>query len=539
MKGSVPLTPQEALRHHEKIYNELLFTGNHPYVYPWAAGGAVVVLIYLMLDHRHSPTLKLLRYPIFAFLVAFQGYCMIYTRAISPAGAFGIGLVSSFGVLWTAAIMIFNDCQNDFKRIEQRFRPEVAGAELRANGAAPDRDTSSHDTENGMRHRKPDQARTTSTTDPLSQNGRLFWQSYPDQLSLERADWIADVFCSFRGVGWNWQTNGVPPAPKWVEGQLHGEPDARTADEPIGLSRTGIRRYSDWRLLLRHTAQDIIIGYIALDLLTTLMHRDPYFWTGDIHLPAPTYLPAAFQQSFILVKCYRLLFSLAGVFVALRTIFKLGPALFCGVVGPRWIGLRGEPWMNPADMYGDFSLVLDKGLAGWWGGWWHQTFRFAFEAPTTRLLEACKVEKRSALGKGLSLFVAFFISGIFHASGSFTQLPPTRPLSGPFAFFMLQAVGILAQTYAEATLRHLKISQKTPQLLKRATNLVVVFTWLYFTAPLLVDDFARGGVWLFEPVPFSPLRAFGLGAPEDMFFSWRDQIRWHTGKGWWDSGLAL
>ncbi|KAH9822734.1 Membrane bound O-acyl transferase family [Teratosphaeria destructans] len=534
MKGSVPQTPQEALRHHAKLYNEFLATGTHPYVYPWAACGAVVVLIYLMLDHRQAPILKLLRYPIFAFLVAFQIYCMIYTRAFSPAGAFGIGLVSSFGVLWTAAIMIFNDCQADFKRIERRYGPEVAGADSQANGAASDRDTSS---QNGMRRRKPDQARTT--TDPSSQNGRLFWQSYPDQLSLERADWIADVFCSFRGVGWNWQTYGVPPAPKWVEAQLRGETDGSTTDEPITVSRTGIRRYSDRRLLLKHVAQDLILGYMALDLLTTFMHRDPYFWTGDMHLPAPTYLPAAFQQSFILLKCYRLLFSLAGVSVALRTIFKLGPAFFCGIVGPRWIGLRGEPWMNPADMYGDFTLVLDKGLAGWWGGWWHQTFRFAFEAPTTRLLEACKVQKRSTLGKAFSLFVAFFISGVFHASGSFTQLPPTRPLSGPFTFFILQAFGVLAQTYAEAQLRQLEIPQKTPQMLKRATNFVVVFAWLYFTAPLLVDDFARGGVWLFEPVPFSPSRALGLGAPEDRFFCWRGQIRWHNGKRWWDSGLAL
>ena len=97
------------------------------------------------------------------------------------------------------------------------------------------------------------------------------------------------------------------------------------------------------------------------------MHRDTYF-LGYINAAAPSYLPTAIRDSHILTKSYRLLLSLSAVYTALWAIFKLGPVFFCGILGPKWIGVRGEPWMNPLDMYGSFGLVLDKGLAGWWGG---------------------------------------------------------------------------------------------------------------------------------------------------------------------------
>lgn len=52
----------------------------------------------------------------------------------------------------------------------------------------------------------------------------------------------------------------------------------------------------------------------------------------------------------------------------------------------------------------------------------------------------------------------------------------------------------------------------------RLVRLVYVHVWFYHTAPLLMDDFARGGLWLYEPAPISPLRALGLGV---------------RGDGWW------
>ncbi|KAK4961085.1 hypothetical protein LTR10_001575 [Elasticomyces elasticus] len=533
-------SPREVNLYYDEVYFALIKSGQaHPFIYPWATGGAAIVLLYLLIDHRKSPVLRWLRCPVFAFLLAYQGWCIATNRARSPAAAFGVGLISSWGTLWVAAIMIVNDCQTDFSRVERRSSSDEAGS----NGAVT----------NGSVQNQPTNQKTKSASDPIAPTTNdispkheqlLYWQSYPTSSFLSRIDWVADVFCSFRGVGWNWQTSGIPPPPKWIKDQLRQHENAGGAsDKPTSMavttSRSGIRRFANRSELIRNTAINITIGYIALDIIVTLMHKDPYFW-GYIESKAPAHLPHVIQDSDFLTHVYRLLLSLAGIYAALATIFKLGPAFFCGMLGPRWLGVRGEAWMNPADMFGSYNMVFTKGLAGWWGGWWHQTFRFAFEAPTSRLLEVTGIDKRSAAGKALSLFIAFFLSGCLHAAGSYTQLGDTRPLLGPFQFFMLQAIGILAQTLATQQMKKMGLLQSCPKLLCQATNFVLVHVWLYYTAPLLVDDFARGGVWLFEPIAFSPLRGLGFGAPDDQFFAmWHGLAWWRTGDHWWDSGIAL
>ena len=97
------------------------------------------------------------------------------------------------------------------------------------------------------------------------------------------------------------------------------------------------------------------------------MHNDRYF-LGYTDAAPPAYLPYLIQDSYILVKSYRLIISMSGMYFALFTIFALGPAFFCGVLGPKVVGVRGEAWMNPPDMFGAFQNILNNGLAGWWGG---------------------------------------------------------------------------------------------------------------------------------------------------------------------------
>ena len=67
---------------------------------------------------------------------------------------------------------------------------------------------------------------------------------------------------------------------------------------------------------------------------------------------------------------------------------------------------------------------------------------------------------------------------------------------------------------------------------------IVAFTWLWWTFSPLADDFARGGLWLLEPLPVSPLRGLLFGSGE----LWRwygPYIGWYTGQEWWESGLSF
>lgn len=528
-------TPRQVKAYYDARYASLIASGDYqPFLYPWATLGAGLVLLYLLFDHRKSPTLQAIRLPLYGLLCAFSSLCILTIRARSAPAAYGVGLLSSFGTLWCGAIMCFNDCQTQFKRIDRADNEGHMRSQKSHNDSVSQNGTAS----------KPVSSQT-SRTEGRSSNvsnestGRYIWQSYPSGPFIARLDWVVDIFCSFRGIGWTFHTAGLPPAPGFVQADLDKTECKPVEQDFLTDDRTGTRRFLDRTALLKHVLVRLIIGYFALDLIKTIMHNDAYFW-GYMDAPPPLFLPDYIRTSYPLVKSYRLLVSLAGIMVALSEIFWLGPLFFCGVLDSSILGVRSEPWMNPPDFFGNLKPVLNQGLSGWWGGFWHQTFRFAFEAPTMSLLDSLQIDKKTKSGRTIALFSAFFLSGCLHFCGSYTQLGDTRPFLGPMMFFLWQAVGIFGQTLLSEQLKKAGIVAKTPKLIRQLTNLAFTIVWLYFTAPLLADDFAKGGVWLYEPVAFSPLRWLGYGAKDDNGWDlWYGLVWWRSGKHWWDTGIAF
>ena len=118
--------------------------------------------------------------------------------------------------------------------------------------------------------------------------------------------------------------------------------------------------------------------------------------------------------------------------------------------------------------------------------------------------------------------------------------PATRPLKGPFTFFVLQPMGVVLQMGFSELLGRVGIREKLPGWLRGAGNFAAVHIWFYYTAPLLTDDFARGGIWLFEPIPVSIWRGLGFGPEGEGWWCWHGKIvSWYWGKRWWQSGLAF
>jgi hypothetical protein len=539
----------DVIAFYDNRYYNLIESGDaHPFLYPWAAVGALLVLLSLMIDYRLSRTRRLGNYLAFGVMCCFQIWTIATNKARNPAAAFGVGIMSSFGIMWTAAIMVFNDCQRDFRRIERAEDARFAKTALsesngHANGVALNgsAQTNGGDTDSTLKKRHPANGlEEPATQGPTQRHGPLIWQPYPTGPLIERLDWVSDAFCSFRGVGWNWQSSSIPPAPSWVQKQLESDREAVEKNEPVQISRTGIRRFSDREALLKACLKNLAIGYIVLDAIKTLGIHDRYMWYGDMSMAPPDFLPEIMRNSYFLTKSYRLLVCLCAINLALWAIFKMGPVFFVGILGPRVVGLRGKAFMNPADMFGSFDNVLESGLAGWWGAWWHQTFRFAFQQPGDWLVALFGLEQRSIGAKLVSTWVAFFLSGVLHATGSYTQLGETYPLTGPMLFFMLQALGVTVQTALVQLLKSTGVTEHVPKTVRRTANLVITAVWLYFTAPLLVDDFARGGIWLFEPVPISIFRGLGFGPKGSGWWCWYGGLlEWRSGSSWWDSGVAL
>lgn len=272
------------------------------------------------------------------------------------------------------------------------------------------------------------------------------------------------------------------------------------------------------------------------------MMQDPYFIIGPLPVSSstgPHHLlpPHLAGLPYPVLHTYRALLAFAGVLAVLQAVFTFDALIRLSILAPMGLIIRGpraDLWHYPTG-FGSLAQVLDKGLLGFWGRWWHQTFRAAFTAPAIAL----------GLSPWPTALIAFVHSGLLHAAGSATSAgrDKTDPW-GPFAFFVLAFLGVCVQ---EALGRALRASGLGPVVfrqrwVRRAGNLAFVVAWLVATQGLFVDDLARGGIWLLEPVPASPLRAMGYGQPGDHWLRWgKAEIVpwWHWGRRWWECGIAL
>jgi hypothetical protein len=534
-----PRTHHEVIQQHAALYEKGIRDGDfEPFVYPWGTLGALVVIIYLLVPHRNRPWLRNARFLAFAWITAFAAYSIKYTRTKAPTASFGLGLISAWSVLWVGAILVANDAQTDFQRIERTEGVFRTSKKERGNqnGTVVSKDKSE---ENGAIKEPASngQAQSHEHLGPSQRHGDFAWQPFPLEPFAERLDWVLDIFCNFRGVGWNWRTSSLAPPPKWVQEQLRRS----TSNPPKNSSRVHsgqTKVYATRRELLIANAKTLAIGYLLLDALMALRNHDPYFW-GLMDRPPPSLYPAFLTSNPVLLKMFRLGVSQFAIKWALETIFALGPLVFSGILGPSILGARAEAWMYP-ETWGSYDIVLDRGLAGWWSGWWHQTFRFAFDQPSKKFIEITGMNPKSPPAKFLQLVTAFGLSGVLHACGSYTCHGSTRPLMGPMRFFLLQAVAVFVEVLLSECLRRTGIQNHIPRWAMRTFTFVYVHIWMYHTAPILCDDFAKGGVWLFEPIPISPLRGLGFGVEGDGWWCWStDFISWHTADHWWKSGIAF
>lgn len=560
MSGFAPRSDRDLLANRQAQFDASIEAGNiDPFVYPFDSFAAGLLILCLWI-----PTPRIVRYAAFACIIYLSTSTVRRCRSLGMAGGYGIGLACGWCILWSATMLIFNDVQKDFRRIEKwRMRPggeELATAEqsngIVSSGAPQGYESSEAGKNSDFRKRKSYQdangtmesyeganESAKSQDSPPTPTPDLLWQPYPRSIP-HRLEWSLDLISNFRGPGWSWRISGLPPLPAPLQEQLRRS-SSKNADPQEDLT-TPVKpsaNHQDIKQLLRSAAIQFATLYLIIDLLKVLMMHDPYFWGLPSPQQPPTYLPTLITQSSILTKSYRLILSLSGTIVALNFIFTLSPFFFAGILGHYFPNFTRIPFTEPflyPRMQGPFTSVFDNGLAGWWGKWWQQMFRFGFSSPSRYLIHKLGWNHRDPKAKTLQLFVAFALSGSLHACASYTQFAPARPLTGPLAFFILQAIGTLAQTALVAALAKNGIVPQLPQWIKRVANLAFLILWFYFTGPLLVDDFARGGIWLFEPVPVSPLRGLGFGAEGEGWWCWHGKwVRFWRGERWWSSGLAI
>ncbi|KAJ4303093.1 hypothetical protein N0V90_001984 [Kalmusia sp. IMI 367209] len=458
-------------------------------------------------------------------------YMVRNVRAKAVANTLGIGLICSWSTIYILAVVVCNDPQKDFMRIERTEGPFGSDKERHKN--VPN---GSKDEDNKIKEENGNVGEVHEHLGPSQRHGEFAWQPYPSTPFIERLDWVCDLAANFRGAGWNWRIISAPPPPKNIQEQLLRN-STMSPKHTFRAHPSQTHVYPTRRAMLIGNLKTVATGYLFLDLLKTMISHDPYFWGYIDRAPAP-YLPRFILASPVLTHMLRLLICQFAIKYALESLFALAPLFFSGVLGPSLLGARAEPWMYPAT-WGSYTLVLDKGLAGWWSGWWHQTFRFAFEQPSRKLIEVMGINPKSPGSKLLQLVVAFGLSGMLHASGSVTCHGATLPLMGPLRFFLLQALACFVEGVFRQILRNVAIVRGLPRWFTRTLTFVYVHVWFYHTAHLLCDDFARGGVWLFEPVPVSVFRGLGFGAEGDNWLCIESGIGWYRGRTWYKTGITF
>ncbi|GAP86177.1 hypothetical protein SAMD00023353_0303100 [Rosellinia necatrix] len=371
-----------------------------------------------------------------------------------------------------------------------------------------------------------------------------YWQPYPADASFwTRLDWAFDIVSSFRLTGWNWAPSCLPP--------YEPPPKIGTCQLPLeyGLHRSkqGYERtLSRSRLIFSRWFLNFIPSYIILDFCATIMTTDPYFIVGPEHdYPLPAHLAPLHP---VLLSLQRTMFAFVGIYVALEYVWNAG-ALLLALYCPLILGFRAHPWHLPS-LTGSFTQVLDRGLSGFWGAWWHQTFRVGFAAPTRWLLSHGYLPPpRRSGGRGMGKLtivtplvgtaIAFAQSGLIHCAGSYSSVSTTHYWDPPL-FFALAGLGTLLQAATSHLLR--RQTEKLPRWVRRLGNLAFVFLWLWSTSWLLLDDFGRSGLWLWEPVPISLARAAGFGADRRIWRYNRHLLpkwQWGTQGRWWETGIAI
>lgn len=521
-------------------------------------------MIYLCIPHKNHPWIYAARWLVLAGITWFQWHTVWETSSESPAVAILAGLTGSWGVVWSVVWLVLRRPQWEATRVQRRRTCTLSPGKGRSEGSGHKLNATEFDgskerqatydeglkkTISGiLRRRELSNGHAREAVDGhLETNGgshtsgnryanseestitsKYFWQSYPEDFT-ERRYWVADLTMNFRGPGWNWAIPPLPDLPDFVKEGL-GESVKKPSK---GVSSTGLKQYTTRQELFHGQVPRFVVGYFALDVLKTIMMKDPYYIFGPTTYALPSHLTSL---SPVQIQIYRVLLGVSAMIVSLQMALSLVPLTVGLLLGPGVFGQRAEPWYFPTT-WGSFSNITDQGLNGLWGGWWHQTFRFAFAAPSNFLIDNGYIKPRSTGAKIAALLFAFGISGLIHSAGSITQVPKTYPLQAPI-FFMLQALGIFLQnTFCSLFKSHIK---KLPKAARQIGNLLFTLTWGLSTGWILADDFSRGGIWLYEPIPISPLRGLGFGVEGDRWWCWEHGgVGWYTGKHWWQSGIAL
>ncbi|KAM0753393.1 hypothetical protein T439DRAFT_324031 [Meredithblackwellia eburnea MCA 4105] len=287
----------------------------------------------------------------------------------------------------------------------------------------------------------------------------------PSVASFGRLVYALKLNMTMRGAGWKWQPRNIPAPPQ--------------------LGRAAF--------ILSRLGRALAI-YLALDCVSTYQQSRPYFHRQVALFDLP------FEERFINM--------FSGALAGLGAIALLYD-LTCVACVASFI------W-SPAEcpnMYGPVRYACT--LRGFWGHFWHQSFRKCFSTAATKFCLLFSIPPNSALGILVSTIVAFTLSAIQHAYG---MVAMHRTGRGSALFFMLQPSGLFLESAVIWWAGQVGIGKRREGSGSggnwRPFGFAWTLTWLTLTCAPFFDELVQGGMWSIDPAPISLakpiLKALGI-----------------------------
>ena len=437
----------------------------------------------------------------------------------------GVDVISVDGLLWATLLIGFRDVREDFQLLVmdppsgEILETRTSNGTVMANGVAErqrnDKLSTKRSTGRMSREAKSGNAVTHHGLQPTSQDG-ISAQPYPVDL-FPRFKWVLTLLASTRFHGW--------------------------------LTGSSSRDTHQLRNFRRYPSRTQYVASILPWFVFTQCCLLPLTLQLAIYDPAVTSLSPALQPRHWLLPFSKvatpssstvrfLYYHVPAVILRPLTTGLYALGVLSGnyyqragfvVLSNYLFGLPSDAWSlhTLPDYFGPFSSVLDHGVGGFWGQWWHQHMRIMASGPGLALADFIGLTEQRLNKEGdsrrnvlwncrytLQVLSGFLFSGITHMGLVPPLVPGAMGLRLRIAgFFSLQAVAVILERLVTITFdkwggnpRQRTSTHSSTALgwLQRALRLVWVLGWLCLTLQLLERPFDKLGWWKLYPPPGYP-----------------------------------
>ncbi|TKX20599.1 hypothetical protein C1H76_7410 [Elsinoe australis] len=414
-----------------------------------------------------------------------------------------VDVLSVNALLWAVFLLGVKDPRNDFVRLVKRLpgEPRFPGATTNSEHKATDK--------------------TSRRQEPPSRQ-RLEYDEIPYPADLvTRLSWVGTLLISLRFADWK------------IGSHNH---DRKQPAPPTGRTHFNFIAYAVARSL---------VGFLLVDLTSYVISRDPYFTNTSvplISLPSSAYmasLPPALGSLYsapLTTAALRATLTGAQAWALISQQYYL-PTVF--PVALHYFGLLPDTWSPHLwpRFFGPASIMLTRGLRGFWSTYWHQVMRFVVSGTGPAIVDLCLGGVRAKRSKGAEYTIlticAFGLSGFVHMG-----LVPREPLHSAVsanavrlyigAFFWVQPVGLLAETVIADGINRLVPGcvkdSRTGKALGRLAYMGWIFIWACICFPLLGEAGRQLGWFEHYTVPWSALH-YLQGKDAWMWSCLRDEAR--------------